>query len=182
MATEIWRSVVGFDGFYEGTYEISSLGRVRSIDRVLASGNFAKGRIRTQLLDIGGYPVVGLYKDGKGNQRKVHRLVALAFIPNPDNKPVVNHRDGNKQNNSVENLEWVTNRENTNHAYQNGLIKAAKGEKNSQAKLTVELVSKAKELYALGWTYKAIGELIGVGGNQVSRIIKGTRWGHLNAK
>lgn len=179
---EIWKPVVGFEGCYEGTYEISSLGRVRSIDRVLASGNFAKGRMRSILLDNRGYPVVGLYKEGKGNQRKVHRLAALAFVPNPENKPAVNHRDGNKQNNNVENLEWVTNRENTNHAYLNGLIDTAKGERNSQAKLTVELVNKAKELHDLGWTYKAIGQLIGVGGNQVSRIIKGTRWGHLNEK
>lgn len=182
MAVEVWKSVVGFDGYYEGTYEVSNLGRVRSIDRQLDNGSFAKGQVRKILLDSFGYPVVGLYKKSKGNQRKVHRLVALAFIPNPENKPAVNHRDGNKQNNNIENLEWVTNRENTNHAYLNKLIVAAKGERNSQAKLTIELVNKAKELHALGWTYEAIGQVIGVKGLHVSRIIKGTRWGHLNEK
>lgn len=70
-----------------------------------------------------GYLKVNLYKDGKGSSKRIHRLVAEAFIPNPDNKPDVNHKDGNKHNNNVENLEWVTKSENMIHAYETGLNK-----------------------------------------------------------
>lgn len=70
-----------------------------------------------------GYLKVNLYKDGIGSSKRIHRLVAEAFIPNPDNKPDVNHRNGNKHDNSIENLEWVTKSENMIHAYRTGLVK-----------------------------------------------------------
>lgn len=70
-----------------------------------------------------GYLEVHLYRDGIRSHKRVHRLVAEAFIPNPDNKPEVNHKDGNKCNNSVDNLEWVNKSENMTHAYQTGLVK-----------------------------------------------------------
>ena len=70
-----------------------------------------------------GYLKVNLYKDGIGSSKRVHRLVAEAFIPNPDNKPDVNHKNGNKHDNRVDNLEWVTKSENMKHAYQTGLVK-----------------------------------------------------------
>ena len=70
-----------------------------------------------------GYLKVNLYNDGVGSSKRVHRLVAEAFIPNPDNKPDVNHKNGNKHDNCVDNLEWVTKSENMKHAYQTGLAK-----------------------------------------------------------
>lgn len=94
-------------------YEVSNTGRVRrkgsSIDKASR--------------DRKGYPVVNLYRDGNGSTKSIHRLVAQAFVPNPDNKPDVNHKDGDKHNNSVDNLEWVTKSENMKHAYQTGLAK-----------------------------------------------------------
>ena len=98
---EVWKPVEG----YEGRYEISSLGRLRSYaqDRV-------NGKIKTGNLDAKGYLSIMLY-DGRGNKKvhKMHRLVASAFIDNPDNLPQVNHKDEDKTNNRADNLEWCTN-------------------------------------------------------------------------
>lgn len=110
---EIWKNVKG----YEGRYEISNLGNVRSLKRNGSSG----GSITT--FDRYGYIRVRLWKDSRVKTISVHKLVALHFIPNPLNKPQVNHKDGNKKNNSVDNLEWCSANENMAHAYKNGLIK-----------------------------------------------------------
>lgn len=109
---EIWKDVVG----YEGLYQVSNLGRIKSGYKpiILQSGVCR------------GYLIVNLYKNKKGLSRKVHRLVAQAFIPNPENKPTVNHKDGNKQNNCVDNLEWATVKEQNIHANKTGLMENAK--------------------------------------------------------
>lgn len=102
---EEWRAV---DGFGE-LYEVSSLGRVRS------RAQSPKPKLRA-LTCVHGYMGVTLKKNKKDCFRLVHRLVAQAFIPNPESKPMVNHKDGNKTNNCIDNLEWVTGHENNNHA------------------------------------------------------------------
>ena len=108
---EVWKSIEG----YEGYYEVSNLGRVRSLKRKgYKNGTLKQGSSHTQ------YWVVVLCKDGKRITKLVHRLVAKAFIPNPDNKPQVNHIDSNRKNNRVDNLEWVTPKENSQHAYDSG--------------------------------------------------------------
>lgn len=119
---EIWKDIQGF----EGLYQISNQGNVRSLDRVTCDkdGNpvsTRKGQPMKQTVNRYGYKTVRLSKNGSHEFWSVHRLVAIAFIPNPYNKPQVNHIDGNKQNNTVENLEWVTNSENLIHAYRTGL-------------------------------------------------------------
>jgi len=101
----MWKDVSG----YEGLYEVSNLGRVKSKRKIISSVDDGKG-----------YPRLHLSKDGKAKSFRVHRLVAEAFIPNPDCFPIVNHKDGNKENNTVENLEWCTQLENVEHAYING--------------------------------------------------------------
>lgn len=101
---EIWKAIEGYDG----RYEISSLGRLRSYaqDRV-------NGKIKTGYLNVKGYRQIYLYKEGnkdrKGKWYPIHRLVAEAFIPNPSNLPQVNHKDEDKTNNCVDNLEWCDN-------------------------------------------------------------------------
>lgn len=104
---EVWESVNG----YEGLYEVSNLGRVRSLKRTTTHGVVLKQMMRY------GYMHVCLSKEGKPSTKRVHRLVAEAFIANPMGKPVVNHIDGDKANNAVSNLEWATNSENELHSY-----------------------------------------------------------------
>lgn len=109
--SEEWRPVAG----HEGVYEVSSAGRVRSLPRIDARGHLRKGKYLRPLYGDR-YPICALYVHGIRKPIKIHRLVALAFVPNPDGKPEVNHIDGNTCNASAENLEWVTRRENCLHA------------------------------------------------------------------
>lgn len=122
---EVWKDVEG----YEGLYKVSSLGRVYSVPRKFTRGNQKVAHygkvidLDSSYEDKDGYFRIVLVKDTKTWDVYVHRLVALNFIPNPDNLPQVNHRDGNKKNNKVSNLEWCTNTENTQHSYRTGLRK-----------------------------------------------------------
>lgn len=115
MDEEIWKDVEG----YEGYYQVSSLGRVRSVDREIVYSNgkvhLFKGRILIARQDKDGYLSVILSKNNKIKGYRVHRLVAQAFIPNPDNLPCVNHKDETPFHNNVDNLEWCTIRYNTNY-------------------------------------------------------------------
>lgn len=104
---EIWKDISG----YEGLYQVSNLGRIYSYPR-----NGTNGGIR-KLTNVHGYLRVPLKKHGEVLNAGVHRLVAQAFIPNPENKPTVNHIDGNKQNNCVNNLEWATYNEQLEHSF-----------------------------------------------------------------
>ena len=119
MIEEIWKPVVG----YEGLYEVSSYGRVRSLDRYDSRNRFLKGRILRLNDDGKGYLRVQLSSNGKAKMYSVHRLVAIAFLPNPDNLPEVNHRDEDKINNSVENLEWCDGKYNVNYGTRNDRIR-----------------------------------------------------------
>lgn len=115
---EIWKDVIG----YENKYEVSNLGRVRSCPRNTSGLGRADYLIMKQSKDRGGYMIIGLMLNGKKSRFRVHRLVASAFIPNPENKEFVNHIDGVKDNNILSNLEWSTPSENTQHAVKAGLI------------------------------------------------------------
>lgn len=133
---EIWRDVRGYEGFYK----VSNFVRVKS---------FRGGR--TKILretKVNGYITSGLY-DKNSNMKtwRNHVLVALHFIPNPENKHFVNHIDGDKTNNRVENLEWVTQQENVRHAWANGLSKAVCGAQNATAKFTEEQIKFIRENY-----------------------------------
>lgn len=107
---EIWKDVVG----YEGYYKVSNLGNVKSIDRKDNIGRNRKGVNKIARDNGHGYLFVCLYSNNKGKQEYVHRLVANAFIENEYNKPEVHHKDSNRKNNVVDNLQWVTTKENNN--------------------------------------------------------------------
>lgn len=134
---EIWRDVVGYDGFYQ----VSIFSRVKSFYG-------RKPRILKHHIDIDGYAVVSLSKNAKDKIFGVHALVARAFIDNSDNKPEVNHIDGDKAHSCVWNLEWATTAENARHAVINGLRKS--GSESPCAKLTAEQVREILRLYVKG--------------------------------
>jgi hypothetical protein len=123
---EIWKPIKDYDDLYE----VSNKGRIKSLI------DFKFGRIiKRELIlknhtDIKGYLYCSLSKERKLKHHKVHRLVALNFIPNLENKPQVNHKDGNKKNNKIENLEWCTAKENVQHAFKTKLRIIQKGKNN----------------------------------------------------
>jgi hypothetical protein len=129
---ECWLPIKG----YEGLYEISNFGEIRSLDRITPQlncfGSISKRIYKGTILSIrkpkGKYPYVLLSKNGKRKTYKIHRLVAQHFIDNPENKPEVNHVDDDKENSNASNLEWVTSSENKQHAVLNGLMVNPRGE------------------------------------------------------
>lgn len=121
---EIWKNINGYDD-----YQASNLGRIKTI----ANSASRKERILKPLTHPRGYFRVALWRNGKSKFLFIHRIIAITFIDNPDNKPTVNHIDGNKSNNYSNNLEWTTYRENMNHAIENKI--SACGERNGRSKL-----------------------------------------------
>lgn len=180
MINEVWLPIKGF----EGSYEVSNLGRVRSLDRVIKR---IGGRQRSYhgqdikpTITNNGYPMIGLYSLDRSVWRTtVHRLVAIAFIDNPDKKSDVNHVDGIKTNNEASNLEWTTTSENISHAFRIGLSAAKKGVDNSNAKLTPDLIKKAMQLKQSGVSMRAIARMFGVTSTTVRNALSGKSWKHL---
>ena len=119
---EIWKDIEG----YEGIYQVSNLGRVKSLERVIVRGNGATLPVPKRILKSAknkdGYQLVNLWKEGNRKRMYVHRLVAQAFLPNPDDLPQVNHKDENPSNNHVDNLEFCTADYNTNYGTRNERI------------------------------------------------------------
>lgn len=117
---------------YEGLYQVSNLGRIKSLSRTVHQYNYMakkdikitfKEKIRKPRMSKDGYYIINLNKDGKMTTYRVHRLVGEQFIENKENKPYINHKDGNKLNNNVDNLEWCTAKENSIHGWKIGLMK-----------------------------------------------------------
>lgn len=152
----VWKDVVG----YEGIYKVNESGEVISLERIDAKGFRRKEKRLKPALANTGYWVHGLTKNGVSKQKSVHRIVAEAFIPNPENKPQVNHIDGVKSNPSACNLEWATSSENNHHAVATGLKQRRFGSrarnikwkiiaKNQETGIQVEIIG-LKEMEALG--------------------------------
>lgn len=187
--TEIWKPIKG----YEGIYEVSNAGRIKRLQREIQCDT---SRVTTEYsitikekilspIRIGSsnkkYLAVAL-RDSKGNRKifKIHRLVASSFIPNPYNLPHIDHIDGNKENNSVSNLEWVTERENYRRAYITGLFNP-KGENNGNTRLTSEEVKEIRQIYVKGdhvYGARALGRRYGVSGTTIDRIVSRKGWNY----
>jgi len=174
---EIWKDIVG----YEGIYKISNSGVVIRKSILTKNGNnyhFCKERELINTLYNTGYFRVGLTKNGKQIKFYIHRLVAIAFIPNPENKPEVNHKDGDKTNNNYWNLEWSTISENSIHAYNLGLRYSVKGASHAFSKLTEKDVLEIRSLKSK-MTNTAIAKLYGVCQPCISGIVNNKSWKHI---
>lgn len=158
---EIWKDIVG----YESKYQISNLGRIR---------NAKSKKLYIIGIDSNGYYRINLYDNlGKYKTYRVHRLLGIAFIPNPNNYPCINHIDGNKLNNDLSNLEWCTYKHNIIHAVQNKLRIAPTKEKHGRSLLNIDLVNQIRN-NAL--TLNDAKALCNISKTQYYRVKRGEGW------
>lgn len=177
-----WRDVAG----WEGLYQVSNDGRLRACERPIpypdGSVKTRRGKeiVVTTCIRKRGYtyPHVTLRCQGRMQTLRLHRLVAMAFIPNPLNLPMVNHMDGNKRNNSVANLEWTTCSLNHRHSWATGLRSRAylSGERNQHAKLTYERVTAARLAYRDGATTRGLARANNVSQATMQSALAGRTW------
>lgn len=167
---ETWKGVEG----YEGLYEVSNLGNVKSFRHCKTGRNMAitnRGK---------GYMCVELRNNGVGKIKLIHRLVAQAFIPNLENKAVVNHLDNNPSNNHVSNLAWAGQAENVNYAAKQNRLAKPCGEKNGQNKLSASDVLAIRQRRATEkTTYKDLAKEFNVCEATIFNIVKRMRWAHI---
>lgn len=165
---EIFKDIIG----YEGIYQISNLGRVKSLKRFVDNHSGLKKQLKEKILknhiSKTGYYVIDLKNNSLRKTFKVHRLIAIMFISKVNGKDFVNHIDGNKLNNSIDNLEWCTISENNKHAELTGL-KNDSGVNNSKSKLTKENVLFIRQS---SLKLKELSEMFGINQSGVSKIRK----------
>ena len=161
------RPVVG----YEGLYEVSNTGLVRSLHKKKAKiiSIYTKSK----------YPTVCLSSADIKATLTVHRLVAISFIPNAYNKPYVNHKDLNRLNNNVENLEWCTAQENSDHAKEAGVMTGARGEKNAGSRLHS---GQVMHIFISKLSVEKLARFFGISEQHVNDIKSKKRWAHLHNK
>lgn len=159
---EQWKVVKGFEN-----YLVSSLGNVKTIN----------GKLKKVVYDSkNDYGYVELWKNNKGKKFRIHRLVAETFIPNTLGKEQVNHIDGDKKNNCVSNLEWVTPKENIRHAIENDLSSIKYGSKNLASKLKEEDVKYIRENARINKSVKELSEIYNVSTTTIYNIINYKKW------
>lgn len=175
---EIWKDIKGF----EGLYQVSNLGKIRSLDREITKPNRHgdiqifkfKGK-ELRFNDNGkGYLSVQL---GRGNRRYVHRLVAEMFIDNPLELPSINHIDNDTKNNNVTNIEWVTQQGNIQHKVRQG--RQCKGERIPSTKLKENDVREIRKLLADGVSQSKIAEMYNITQSPISKINRGVTWSYV---
>lgn len=183
MNEEAWKAVVG----HENRYEVSNLGRVKSLARIEEKYNKAtliKYHVRERILKptiAFGYPKVVLSINTKQRWAFVHRLLAQAFIPNPENKREVNHKDLNRMNCVLDNLEWTTSAENKRHAKKNGRYRILKGEERWCSKLNEDKVREIRFTRSLPNppTYETLAKQYGVGSSTIGSAATRKTWTHI---
>ena len=174
---EIWKPIPG----YETLYEVSNYGRVRSL---MKKQGTRPGRIVKPRKHNAGYLSVGLYGKEKPSYRLVHTLVLEAFVgPRPDGM-VSHHRDANRHNNRLENLEWISPSDNIAHAYRTFNTASRNrscGEEHGASKLTEEQVSEIRQLYASGeYSQVRLAAMFNIVQPHISRIVRSESWSHID--
>jgi len=174
---EVWKQII-ING--NGTdYHISNHGRVRNSRGMVLSPFFITGGINKNET----YLAIRIRVNNKRYSRLIHRLVALAFIPNPDNKPQVNHKDGNKENNYDWNLEWNTRKENMKHAAQAGLLKPRYGSTSPFSKHTeIQIHEVCKLMEKGGLTVNELSSLTGVSTKTINGIFRYGKWAQVSSQ
>ncbi len=172
---EIWKDVVG----YEGLYQASNLGNIRSLTRFTKDKRYdVKKTLKGKLLKLtkreDGYLIITFRKNKTAKKFRVHRLICETFIENIENKPCVNHINGNKTDNSIKNLEWCTYKENMIHAFETGL--SPSGEKHYISKLNNEQVLEIKQILKKDYILKDIAKKYNVTHTCIIQIRKGKSW------
>lgn len=175
MKNEVWKPIKRYDG----KYDISNFGRVRSFKT-----RNRKPKILKQYKEANGYMRLGVSHNAKRDHISVHREVGIYFIPNPDNKPNINHKDGNRENNHYSNIEWCTQSENIQHAYDTGLRPFdKKGEAHHNSKLTEkDVLSIKKDLKEGIKSQSDIAKDYPVDASVISNINTGKLWSHIKLK
>lgn len=165
--------------YERNTYYVSNFGRIRSLYRKTVNRSIRE-RILKQNVCEWGYCTTTFSVGRRRNKVVTHKIVALAFLPNPENKPHVNHINGIKTDNRVENLEWCTHSENMQHAYDTGLNKNH-GLNHNKNKLTLEQVLLIKRYYMIykKKNYKAVSVKFNVSNTTIRRIATGKMWNHI---
>ena len=179
--SEIWKDIKG----NREIYQISNKGNVRTKARIGARGYFVEEKVLTKFDNSNGYYRVSMRLSGDEHSKMyyVHRLVAMMFIPQEIGKIFVNHKDGNKHNNSVDNLEWVTRSENEKHAWVTGLKNintvGTKGEKHGMHKLSqsdVNWIREQHRQYDSEFGTKALATLFNVSPQTITNIVNNKSW------
>ena len=170
---ETWKPIPG----YEGIYSASNTGLIKS---ETSRQQWKSGRILKNLVHKGGYLKLRLWKNSRYKHFLVHRLIALTFLGPCPPKHEVNHKDGNKANNFINNLEYVTPKENTNHAVRSGLFNDRKGEKSVRSKLTNKQVIEIRKKH-IPYKYSTvkIAKEFNVCPSTIGSIIRYTSWSHI---
>ncbi|MGN6537672.1 MAG: NUMOD4 motif-containing HNH endonuclease [Mesorhizobium sp.] len=166
---------------YEGLYEISLDGSVRSLPRQVQSrgGTRTTGGVAIKTSLRNGYPGFVASSCGRGRAVTIHRCLAILFVPNPENKPHINHIDGDKTNFALSNLEWCTHQENMRHAFRTGLTpfpKSGPGDKSPAARLSWGDVREIRRLAAQGTARQAIADRYGVCKSNINQIVRRETW------
>lgn len=166
---------------WEGMYQAGNHGTVRSLDRIVVSctgkAYHRKGKIMPQHYNEDGYRVVYLTRNGRDRTLGVHRAMALAFIPNPDNKPMVNHLNAKRDDNRLDNLEWCTNAENIKHSFNLG-ISDNRGDKHPRRVLTMEMVRQIRNELATGKTPQEVADIVGTKRRNVYAVRDRQNWNY----